>query len=384
MGININRIVLGLTSLIMLSGSLYLTENWRFLHLYLLFIPLFLIIFIGFLRAYIRINVTILLISSFFIVFSLIAAAVNSSTYLFISTLGLTILFIGLLIYYPSLVPKNGNKIIFQSILISHFPIIVLPILFSGLNSKPYQGIFYNPNSFGTVIVSILAVLLAVLVGIANSERIKIKKIHFNILILSIIFASIGTVLSGSRTSFVTMIFLFSIAFVLIFAPNNFNINYKKILTITFFSLIFILIIKTMIPIREITQELIIEKFIRKASSGDVLDSRGVVWTETIKQAKMFGHGRDFFKSLGLGAHSTYFSLLGQYGWLATLSFVVFLIVGLRRTIIYTMLSKDIYRYIPLFITLTFILLSITEGMMLKISMLSTIAAFGVVFSFRK
>lgn len=139
------------------------------------------------------------------------------------------------------------------------------------------------------------------------------------------------------------------------------------------------------IPIWDLLDRFIVSKFQAKLGNGDVLSGRGIVWEYTFNNAGLFGGGRDFYEQAGIeiGAHNTFISILGQYGWMSLLLLLLFLVVSFIYCLRYTILSNDNYKYFPILIFVCFLTLSMAEGMLFKMSMLATFCCIGTV-SLRK
>jgi hypothetical protein len=71
---------------------------------------------------------------------------------------------------------------------------------------------------------------------------------------------------------------------------------------------------------------------------------------------------------------------LGQYGWVPTLLFILILVLFLIQSLRYSFKAiNDPYRFLPLMMLITFLLLSNGEGMLFKGPMISAFAAIGAV-----
>ncbi|HLR51714.1 MAG TPA: hypothetical protein VK072_02450 [Candidatus Avamphibacillus sp.] len=306
----------------------------------------------------------------------------------------LTVPFVFLVLYVasfnivPILYKANTNKFISNAIMISHAPLILIPILVNGVNTAPYKGIFYNPNSFGSILATLFAVLLApflytiggLLKGFNSFTNVKIKLIVQGLILFLISFL---VILSGSRTSSLAVVGMVMIGLLFLIIDL---IKEKKInALITKGTFLFLAITSTIIVLIKLTPFYdylyinILYKFEVKASSGDVLDNRGAVWSESMQQAGLFGRGKDFFtEEIGVGAHNTFISIMGEYGWIPLIPFILFLIFSFTSSIKYFLkASNNQYRYFPLLMVSCFLLLSLGEGMLFKLSMIAMFFAIG-------
>lgn len=119
-------------------------------------------------------------------------------------------------------------------------------------------------------------------------------------------------------------------------------------------------------PIEELFSAQISSKF--ELRSDDLTDGRGDVWIRAINEQKLFGHGRGYFEG-SVTAHNTFISILAQYGSLPTI-FLIFIVQATLKVYKYTSLNiGDRYKFLPFSITITFLLTSMTEGMLYKLSM---------------
>src|SRR5699024_2303227 len=306
----------------------------------------------------------------------------------------LTVPFVFLVLYVasfnivPILYKANTNKFISNAIMISHAPLILIPILVNGVNTAPYKGIFYNPNSFGSILATLFAVLLApflytiggLLKGFNSFTNVKIKLIVQGLILFLISFL---VILFGSRTSSLAVVGMVMIGLLFLIIDL---IKEKKInALITKGTFLFLAITSTIIVLIKLTPFYdylyinILYKFEVKASSGDVLDNSVAVWSESMQQAGLFGRGKDLFtEEIGVGAHNTFISIMGEYGWITLIPFILFLIFSFTSSIKYFLkASNNQYRYFPLLMVSCFLLLSLGEGMLFKLSMIAMFFAIG-------
>lgn len=119
----------------------------------------------------------------------------------------------------------------------------------------------------------------------------------------------------------------------------------------------------------------IIMKF--EAKSNDTLDGRLQRWKLVLERIRLFGNG----EMNDIAAHNTYFSLLDQYGVFACLFWIVFSFAGLIKSFEIAFDSQDYgkVKYFPLFSFTAFILMSMTEGMMMKTIMLMCIYSIPII-----
>lgn len=372
--------------LIFLASSLYMTNEYR------IFFPVFLtvsisIVILGYI-SHINTNLhfynNVIIIYYLYILFSILSSQINADYVLLFGTIFMFITFsLSFLI-----IPRLDDYIIeksYISFLILHLLIIVFSIVTEGLKPVSYSGLYYNPNSFGTSMASVLSLLIArfsyYLEGFIREKKFN-KKIYINFLL--IIIFSIFTIISSSRNAFLSILVLFIFSFMIIMGGSfskkiNLKIFRRKIILLLLISLI-LFIIFSLDFVKEFIDINIIQKF--QSKSGDILDRRSLIWVTTMKEMKLFGHGRNYFEQFGLGAHNTFISILGQYGILPTISFIFFIIKLFKLAIIYSKINKTKNRYVPFFVILSFLTMSIAESMMLTPLMFLLFLIFGEVKEF--
>ena len=335
----------------------------------------------------IKINDTMLFLFYVFLLSCSIGALLNSDIFVLLGALVFFVLYISTSAILPVLCNHNINELVVKAILISHIPLIFIPLLTEGINSMPYRGIFYNPNSFGSIAVTLFAVLVAIFLKnleeyITLSEKQRFIKLKLLLQLVFMFWVFWLVILSGSRTSFLTGLMVLAIG---MFFLIVFLIKAKKLVKLLFRgTIVSFLVTMTYVILALYTnfnqylQLNIIGKFQRK--SDDILDHRGEVWKQTIQEAGLFGKGDKYFEqNIGLGAHNTFISILGQYGWIALIILVLFLAMAVFYACKYSVKNTDDrYKYLPLMLIVSFLTLSMGEVMMFKLSMIATFCTIGV------
>src|SRR5699024_5968661 len=100
-----------------------------------------------------------------FFVSMIISATLKSDMDQLILSIAYFILSLVLNIFIPSLFRENTYKLIVNSYLIIHIPIVTIPFLIEGLGSSTYHGGFMNANSMGITATVMLAVLVSIIVN---------------------------------------------------------------------------------------------------------------------------------------------------------------------------------------------------------------------------
>lgn len=386
MKFSIKALIFIFLSGVFLSGSISMTHDWGHLtDIVLLLSSLgILFSFVLFKKPTITISKTLLILFLTFIFFTITSSLVNGSLQMLMSSFRYLLVFITLSIIVPNLLKDSTFIITIFSFLFSQLPLLILSFMetnpFSDF-SRAYYGIFYNTNSFGLYSGTIFVVIFAFF----HSQMGNNKKRLSNIVLLSTLFFTFLLItFSGSRTSVMAIILIIIIIIILHFLKKVFSkkISLRSIggLFVAIIGFSFIVFIFLQSRFYEIFNERIINKFVRKAESGDVLDRRGEIFTTTFNDAKLFGHGSEYFiQSFGLGAHNSFISILGQYGLLAFTFFVILWIYLMYRSLRYYFLSDNSFSSFPIIIVMFFVLTSMTEIMLMKAVMLLAFIMIGVV-----
>lgn len=367
------------------SGSIYLTDDYYFMQRYLLVGTMLLIpCSFMFVNLRIKVNMKMLFVFFCFTISCFISSMYNSDEELFIAALTMLGIYITLVIVVPAVTKESTGGVIFKSILIVHIPILFIPLIFTGLY-VPYGGIFYGGSVFGGVMVTTLGVVLSMFVMKAEEYVTgKVQKKRGLFFLLIVISAMELLVLySNSRNSALTSFALLLLAFHAILRSLKKNIKMRKLIInrtikLSILFTLFVVPLNMIFDLKGTFETTILHKFQMKESRGDVLDMRGYIWDTTIREAGLFGNGRDYFSKFGLGSHNTYISILGQFGWIAAIMFCVFMLMAFRYSYRYAIKeNEDRYKYLPLMLVTSFMTLSFAEGMLLKVSMLGTFAVIG-------
>ena len=310
----------------------------------------------------------------------MISAILNSDMRLLFSSLGIYILYIVSFLIFPELSKKEGDNQILRAAIMSHFPMLVIPLVVFGLNTRPYRGIFENPNSLGSVSATVFTLFFSLLLGeieniiVTRSSRGSLLSMMVNIIMCSIFVFLVFS--SGSRTSFLTVIIIFLIGLVLftlsLFRKKSVRFAARRLPAL---AMLFIAVLVPLYKRTEASKYLymnIISKFYTKALSGNLLSGRGIVWYQTMKDAGLFGRGNNYFDEFHLiTPHNTFISILGRFGWVPLLVFLMFLGVTsyyASRYAIYSSMNR--YKYIPVLTCLCFVVLSMGEVVLFQLSML--------------
>lgn len=362
-------------SLLMLSGAFYSIEFLKVISLAIFGICLcvFFILILGKKNTLLNMDAGtfILFISSFLIL--LVSSVLNSAIDLFFGIL----LYIFLVVNFCSFHVDKYCFQFFDSPIKLVFIVITILNIINNDFSIPFKGIFSNPNSLGGIYATLAFISTGILLDkVTNNEKEQIKIDYY--LLIIIILSIIFTLISNSRISFFSAILCFILLGICFFIQGlNFSFNKNKlymirikisllrkmmIILFPIFSIIFIL--------RDDIENIFIRKILYKAydSTEGITDGRYEVWKIIIDNSSILGHGRysPHLEYLNLSAHNTFFSIYDQFGWLGCVSFSIVILV-----VIFNICKpNNIKRYgmTPVFICLSFLLLSISESMINKTS----------------
>ena len=129
-----------------LSGSLYTTDQWRYLQPYMLLFSMTLILGLNLLYGNLKykIDFKLLALFSLFILFSLLSPLINSNLELLGGTMLMLYIYISLGIVLPVLIKDNwkDERVLVSTLLIGHIPIILIPMLLEGFKIRSYSEFF--------------------------------------------------------------------------------------------------------------------------------------------------------------------------------------------------------------------------------------------------
>lgn len=240
---------------------------------------------------------------------------------------------------------------------------IVSSYVQTGISFSSYKGLTYNSNAFGGISAGVFTLVFSYFL----SEPAKKYKRAWSLIICIISF--FNTIISSSRTSFLTCAIVIFMGFFICRKDIMRFLKRKKkvVFVVGLILLLGIMFIIRYFNIYEIFYDAIIAKFIRKKNNP--FDGRSEVWMRVWNEKSLWGHGRKYFDDIGLGAHNTFISILGQYGILAEIAYIGFILSSLKASIKF--LKSDCeYKVMPIISAIAFIVMSMAEGMLMKINML--------------
>lgn len=328
----------------------------------------------------INVNIPTLLAIYFYALFCAISALMNSDIISIIDFGMFLVFYVVSFIIIPKLNIQT-NKVIIYTVLISHIPLILFPLIVNGINTFPYRGIMLNPNSFGLICGTIFAVLLASILGeldrfIFNNVKNRNKIIILGLLLFGTFYLII---ISASRTSLLAV----SVCVVIgLYSLIRLSIKQKKFFRLfSMFMPIGIVVLGLLYkftPVYAALNNAIFNKNETRIYAGDVTAGRTYIWEKTINDAGLFGNGNDYFaNNIEIGAHNTFISIIGQFGWIPSIIFLLFLIYCFFTAINHIKYSDEKYKYLPLLLVVNFFAMSMTEVMIFTLSMVAMFLSVG-------
>lgn len=269
------------------------------------------------------------------------------------------------------MVLNDANKKILIAIFISSAIFLILSLLMEPITlGRSYSGITQNSNSLGY-----LATQSAIgSFGILLSSYILKRRTLFIIFIFTFVFSSALVLISNSRTSFIVLI-ITCILIALLFIKVN-NIKLTKLIGI-----FILLLVAYFWGLKDFLEAGILNKFDELSSSGNLLNNRSEIWGRVIEEMTIFGHGSNYFENvIFISPHSTIFSVIGQNGIIAGIMIIVFYLTISIYSVKYAFEYKgNMFSFVPFAIIISFIMFSMTEGMLGTIGKGLTLAFFNVI-----
>src|SRR5699024_2780151 len=365
-------ISIGLILIFISSSTRYIPE-FKYLTDYLFLIGgLFIVIYgvVSLIHKDIEINRSfknVTLIYGIFISFVMISTFVNHNLETEIDALvkfTLIYFFLNLFLTLTEITTKRLVIITFviSSLIIFTYFLINYPIAEA---TGAYKGGFGNPNSVGVLAVTLFSVSLVAGTNLLKNKRSTILAIIYLIIAIA---AGYLTLISNSRTSFITLVIVFvivTITFIYDVLKRRQLLSWKRIIYVSLLALfgvsMFILIknsVYTMLKRRQllsctniiylsllalfgvsmfilienpdytVLETTVIDKFQRKIENGSLTAGRVEIWQPIIEGAGLFGKGSSYFSEIsGLGAHNSFLHILSLYGWLAAIAYAIFWLV---------------------------------------------------------
>lgn len=256
----------------------------------------------------------------------------------------------GIYFYYlPNKCSNNLLGILTNNILVVESIILIL-CLFSSSIVLPYKGIFLNSNTLALNLL-LLGVAINIKIDVTLSESVK-KIIIYKLYLLVVILFIFST---ESRTSLITILLLslFNILKSLKNRKNFIELIISMLLIIFLFKLYY-----------NKNPEIINAIFEKTHNSKNLFSGRGYIWSQTINDYNIFGHGKNYFENTyGLGAHNSIIKILGENGVVSVVIYILICIFSLFKSIKYIIKTNEKYKFAPFYIIISYLIVSITEGL---------------------
>ena len=150
-----------------ISSILTLTENsgiWDRIYLIILISIFMLQILIWSNKKYLQIDRATFILTYFYVIFTAISSILNSDYRLLQGGILFFILYYVSFGMYSLFNYEKINKLLFKTIIILYALTVIIPLMVNGIDSTPYQGIFYNPNSLGFISATTFAVVISIFI----------------------------------------------------------------------------------------------------------------------------------------------------------------------------------------------------------------------------
>jgi len=218
-----------------------------------------------------------------------------------------------------------------------------------------YAGVFNNPNALGGVLATFATALIARAMTVSGVRR--------SWYVIAIMAIAILTLLTRNRAAIGAIVACFAIVLALWLPTAAFRLRSLVLLMAACVTLPFILSYVWPTVIQPVA-----DKFLyNEGTEGGVTSGRSDIWMAYLSQSTLLGRGRDILDMYEHAAHNTYISLIAQFGWIAGLLFLFFVLTQLVQTWILRHRSPS--GYLAFMSVLTFLILSLTEGMLMKSTM---------------
>ena len=361
--ISLNFLFLIISFVYILLGTFYSIDVFKpvvlFLFIFFLVINILLVVRSVVFKKIIINNKIMFVLFLFSFISMVFSCIYNMSIELFLGVLNFLFLFLFFSLHYS----KYKIYQIFDISIKSLFILLTFLNFISGF-SIPFKGIFSNPNSLG----GLYATISLIGSGVFIDKYKDVGKTDYFILII-IIMSLIFSLLSNSRIAFVLSVICFIFAVVIRFGNfikvvnKNIFFNYKRLLIILsiFFGIFFLVKLNF-----QYISDIFLSKFFYKLDNDNFSAGRSEVWQSILDNMSIFGHARHslHLESLGLAAHNTFMSILDQFGYISALFFILGCSVCLMIYAKFSVIRK--YGYLPFFIVIGFVSMSISESMINK------------------
>jgi hypothetical protein len=275
-------------------------------------------------------------------VFVAIAGGLNLDVRLIVDGIWfLTAIPIAVFLAVPNLLREYSMRLVAYGMVLGHLPYLVASLILAPPSiSWMYRGILGHGNALGETAATFCVGLL-ILINAHMFE--KHRSARSMVFMGTVLLFGIGIVLlSSSRTSLVSLVLITAILF---FRHVRFELTTLRIRIPRMFITLVIFIVLLLGVLVTLQHDLVrfiidamINKFVDKASSDNIISNRTDFWIAVISTAQFFGHGTEHIHELGYGAaHSDILQTLDESGFLAALAMIAFMVTSLWHSFWYAM-----------------------------------------------
>jgi hypothetical protein len=259
---------------------------------------------------------------------------------------------------------------IYKCAILTSMIIIVSSSITNPMQTINYSGIFKNPNGFGNFAASLSGIIFPLLLYSFLYE--KKRNLVFFVGLLLVVGCGFCIIISSSRAAVATYLGQLACVLVIIFMKSVVSKLtrklFKRIVIAVFIIFLFVAYIYLFTDLPAIINKSIIEKFSTLAhSEAGVLNNRAAMWSKIWENRGLFSDG----EKLEEAAHNVYIGLVDMFGKLAGILYLVYILCVTCKAFARA-LKKDTYKYkyLPLFTSVSFLIVSMFENFLLTNSMI--------------
>jgi hypothetical protein len=248
--------------------------------------------------------------------------------------------------------------------------IIVSSFITNPMQMINYSGIFGNSNGFGNFAASLSGIIFPLLLYRFLYE--KKRNLVFLVGLLLAVGCGFCIIISSSRAAVAAYLAQLACVLVIIFMKSVVSKLtrklFKRIVIAVFIVFLFIAYIYLFTDLPEIINTSIIQKFSSLShSEAGVLNNRAEMWNKIWENRGLFSDG----EKLEEAAHNVYIGLVDMFGKMAGILYLVYILCVTCKAFIRA-LKKDTYKYkyLPLFTSVSFLIVSMFENLLLTNSMI--------------
>lgn len=320
------------------------------------------------LKRFIKLNKTFLVLYLILMTTIILASMINRDINLLVAGIYLLIFLTTFGLALPNIIHERYIITVTNIVIVIIILVVSSHMLIHGFTMSGYSAWYSNSNS--------LAIIATTLYTCSYSRFIYYimnlidKKLNLHKIITFMfctIFGLYISLISSSRASLMTIIFITFIGVLLIIIKLTKEGKIKSLLIrfpiYMFFIALIIFSLSFVFDFFTLFEENIIGKFVKKSNADRTLfDGREHIWLTTLSEAGLFGKGDSYFEErFIIGALNTFIGILGRFGYLTAITFILIVLYVLKRA--YNKFSHRLNSesVVSIFLMLNFIFLSITE-----------------------